>query len=124
MSGPGFGINIKKYICVYEAAVRAKLVQPLKSADLQEILDEHLIKITWLQHERLVHLLVTILFAIFLLFLIGLMLTVTVSAELLILAAVTTVMLVAYIFHYFRLENSVQRWYLLADQIRARMKAE
>lgn len=43
MSGPGFGINMKKYISGYEAAVRVKLAQPLKPADLQEILDEHLI---------------------------------------------------------------------------------
>jgi hypothetical protein len=43
------------------------------------------------------------------------------SAWLLVMTLLVLGLLIAYILHYFRLENCVQRWYILADEIRARM---
>jgi len=107
------------YISRHEASVRERLWAPLTQEELSDLLDEHLVKISWLQHERLVHLLVTMLFAVILMLLFVLLLLLPVpSAWLLVMTLLVLGLLVAYIFHYFRLENSVQRWYILADEIR------
>jgi hypothetical protein len=116
-----FGINMIRFIAGHETSVRARLDNPADlDADWPALLDEHLVKIAWLQHERLVHLLVTILAAILLMFLYGLLLL-AFNVLILVLLGVVAVLLAAYIFHYFRLENSVQRWYLLADEIRRKI---
>lgn len=77
---------------------------------------EHLIQIQFFQHERLVHLIVTVLFA--------LMEIITVIATvvsgylwLLILAGVLMILLVPYIRHYYILENEVQKMYAQYDII-------
>lgn len=70
-----------------------------------------------MQHERLVHLLVTLFFGLFLLISIGLALFHPGLA----LAALSLLFLcleTAYVIHYFRLENGVQRWYKLGNRIR------
>lgn len=88
------------------------------------MLDKHLIKIGWLQHERLVHLLVTMLFALILIILTGILLMTPPTLPLLILTGLMAVILAAYVIHYFQLENCVQRWYKLADDIMQRMRSE
>ena len=49
-----FGINIKKYCREHEAALRNGTVS----------LEQHLEKLRWLQHERLVHLIVLVMVVI------------------------------------------------------------
>jgi len=105
-----------RYIAEHEAYIRQQLAAGFARPDL---LEEHLIKIRWLQHERLVHLLVTMLVAVLFLFLYGLLLLGTFSVLVLILLGIVAILLAAYIYHYYRLENSVQRWYRLADEIRS-----
>lgn len=62
------------------------------------------------QHERLIHLLVTLAFAVF--FLLALMMFLQVGgAGLLVLTVLFLVLLVPYIKHYYFLENSVQKLY-------------
>lgn len=62
------------------------------------------------QHERLIHLLVTLAFAIF--FMLSLFMYLTVQGiGLLILSALFLVLLIPYIKHYYFLENSVQELY-------------
>ncbi|HAL74521.1 MAG TPA: hypothetical protein DCM45_05435 [Clostridiales bacterium] len=113
------------YVGRHEASVRERLWAPLTQDELSDLLDEHLVKISWLQHERLVHLLVTMLFALILMLLVGfLLLLPTPGVWLLVMALLVLGLLVAYVLHYFRLENSVQRWYALADEIRTRMLEE
>lgn len=77
---------------------------------------EHLVWIQFFQHERLVHLIVTILFA--LMEIISIVATVvTNNMGLLILALVILILLVPYIRHYYILENEVQKMYSQYDQI-------
>ena len=74
--------------------------------------------ILFFQHERLIHLLVTLSFAFmtllsFFVFLITEYLPVTA------LTVLFLVLLIPYIFHYYHLENGVQKLYDLYDQLKA-----
>jgi hypothetical protein len=108
-----YGIKMKAYCREHEALVRDRLAT---GAALEELLRLHALKIRWLQHERLVHLIVLVLIAVLFLFTIGLFVAL---GDLFILAliAVILVLLCFYICHYFFLENTVQRWYALYDEI-------
>lgn len=67
-------------------------------------------RIEFYQHERVVHLLVTLGFAVF--FLLSLLMFLTIGgAGLIVLTLLLLVMLVFYIKHYYFLENSVQLLY-------------
>jgi hypothetical protein len=76
----------------------------------------HALKISWLQHERLVHLIVLLLTAAFFLFSVGLFIALS-NPCVLILVAAALILLAAYMRHYFYLENTVQSWYVLYDRI-------
>ncbi len=77
---------------------------------------EHIIQISFFQHERLIHLLVTITFAI---------LTIATvlfdvfyfSIGVVILTILLLILLIPYIRHYYILENSVQQMYDQYDKI-------
>ena len=75
--------------------------------------DEILIKLSFFQHERLIHLLITLFYCI--LFLIFLIL-ITLSYVFIIPAALLLVFLICYLIHYFLLENGVQYLYKLYDK--------
>lgn len=74
------------------------------------------VRIGFFSHERIVHMFIMLAFAIFFL----LTFFVSLSAEsvgLYILAALFLVLLVPYIKHYYFLENSVQKMYLIYNKI-------
>lgn len=124
LKGIRLGVSMTRYIANYESKIRARISQPdLTAAELDDLNKEHLLKISWLQHERLVHLLVTILVAVLLMFLFGLALL-SISVPVVILLAIAAVLLIFYLLHYYNLENTVQRWYILADEIQTRLKGE
>jgi ABC-type polysaccharide/polyol phosphate export permease len=101
----------------HEGYVNAMLDKNLSGEQGRELLAFHIRKIQWMQHERLAHL-ITMLFAC-LFFLLAFGFTImTLSLPSMILTAVLMALSVAYIIHYYRLENGVQRWYNLADQIK------
>lgn len=81
------------------------------SEELSKQRGELLQRIAFYQHERIVHLIVTMSFAIFLLLSLGLWLT-NGGIGLLALTVLLLVMTIAYIKHYYFLENSVQKMYL------------
>ena len=88
-----------------------------KSRDeLEEIRKEHLTQISFFQHERLIHLIVTVTFA--LLEILSLLMTM-INAELfsLLLSLVVLILLIPYIRHYYILENEVQKMYGQYDAI-------
>lgn len=91
--------------------------------DWQELLKEHLIQIGFFQHERLIHLIVTVTFA--LMEIIAIVATV-VSGYMWLFALdfVLMVLLVPYIRHYYILENEVQKMYAQYDKILERTKEE
>ncbi len=83
------------------------------------LLAAHREKLGFLQHERLVHLIVTALAVAVELFVVDLALL---HPELGIVPVVVmpglAVLLGFYFHHYFFLENTVQRWYRITDELR------
>ena len=120
MTSDRFGINMKRFCREHEARVTAAVEA---GEATEELLEEHLRMITWLQHERLVHLIVTVMVVLCELFTLDLVLL---HPELGIVPAVImlglAVLLGFYFFHYFFLENTVQRWYRIAEELREKRK--
>ena len=115
-----FGINMKRFCREHEARVTAAAATGEATT---ELLEEHLRMIAWVQHERLVHLIVTVMVVLCELFTVDLVLL---HPELGIVPAVImlglAVLLGFYFFHYFFLENTVQRWYRIAEELREKRK--
>ena len=74
--------------------------------------------ILFFQHERLIHLLVSLLFAAMSLASLFVFL-ITDFLPVIVLFALFLILLVPYIFHYYHLENGVQKLYGLYDQLKA-----
>ena len=84
--------------------------------DWEVVIREHLIQISFFQHERLIHLIVTITFAILEVVVIGLcVVSFTIGVGLLAIALL--VLLIPYIRHYYILENEVQKMYWQYDKM-------
>ena len=78
-------------------------------------IENHLIKIEFFQHERLIHLLVTLFYGVFL------FLAVIISLKVwlfLIILYLALIILIFYVRHYFFLENHVQYLYKQYDQMK------
>ena len=115
-----FGINMRQYCRDHEDTVcRAVSDRSVTS----ELIDLHREKIRILQHERLVHLIVTVMVVFVELFAVNLTLL---HPELGIYPALVmlgfAVLLGFYFRHYFFLENTVQRWYRLLDEMESTIK--
>ncbi len=84
--------------------------------ELETLRADHLVQVSFFQHERLIHLIVTVLFA--LLEVISLVM-VMMSPELftLLLAVTVLILLLPYIRHYYILENEVQKMYKQYDKL-------
>jgi Ca2+/Na+ antiporter len=82
----------------------------------EQIIEEHKVHLSFFMHERLVHLLVMLTFAI-LAFGTFFILMLNFSIGLLVLLALFLVLLVPYIIHYYLLENSVQKMYRQYDKL-------
>lgn len=85
------------------------------------MIEEHLVQISFFQHERLIHLIVTALFALMAILAMMMVLIVggIVPVALLVLILV---LLVPYVRHYYILENGVQRMYTQYDEMRGRVE--
>ena len=107
-----------EYLKQHEAFIRAALDGERGDLPLEELRAWHDKQVAYMQHERLIHLLVTLFVATFTLLTLG---WVQVHASLagLVLALLFLGLTSAYLVHYFRLENGVQRWYHLANRIDA-----
>lgn len=112
-TGAGFGIHMRDYCAAHENFVSGGLAA---EADFYALLQVHERKIGWLQHERLVHLIVMALISVLFFFLIWLYIVLE-SPLVIILIIIVLVLLIIYIRHYFFLENTVQAWYKLYDRI-------
>ncbi|MCR4610497.1 MAG: hypothetical protein K5644_01220 [Lachnospiraceae bacterium] len=116
MSKDAFGINMKDYCREHENVIRTAIENDDVSDDLIKL---HKEKIAIVQHERLVHLIVTFMVVILLLFLMGLSLLHTELGILPIILTLIVLILVGfYLYHYFFLENTLQRWYKMLDLAR------
>lgn len=100
-----------QYMKDHEAFINSALKEP-STYDIDWLCDYHLKAISFVQHERLIHLLVTFFFALlFMGSIIASLLLATIFYFLLDLICI--ILLGFYIRHYYRLENTVQRWYEL-----------
>jgi cell division protein FtsW (lipid II flippase) len=104
-----------RYLLEHEKWVTGLLASD-EEQDWNAIREYHMAQISFLQHERLVHLIITLAFALFMLS------SVVITAiypvwPMHLLVVLLTVLEVFYIIHYYRLENGVQRWYRIYEQI-------
>jgi len=84
---------------------------------LGELLAYHDKQISWMQQERLAHLITMMFVCLFFLLALGYTL-VSPALPGILLTALLLALSAGYLLHYYRLENSVQRWYALSDRIR------
>lgn len=115
---------MKKYVLQTMNAVQKYIDEEMNNAPeekTRKVLTEFETKISYFQHERLIHLLVTLFFALFLLFEIYCLFVL--PAEFLIsgilLVLIFFGLTIGYVAHYYFLENSVQKMYHMRDDIRA-----
>lgn len=72
-----------------------------------------------MQHERLAHLLTMLFVGLFALLSLGYTLL-NPAVPCFILSGLLIILSAAYVIHYYRLENGVQKWYRLSNEIRDR----
>ena len=105
-----------EYLKAYMKTVSHRLENCSEKSELDEIFVEHKDKISFMQHERIVHFLVTMMFAIILVIFISVLLF-TENIAILALVTIILVLLGFYIKHYYFLENTVQKMYVTYDDI-------
>ena len=107
---------MKERILNYRNRIDKLLKENSEDTDWNKVMDEHLTQIGFFQHERLIHLIVTVLFAILTFICVG---TYIISGEIYVLAliGILLVLLVPYIMHYYLLENETQKMYDQYDKI-------
>lgn len=104
--------RLKSYIAQIEKLLKERPVD----TDWDAVKKELLVQTGFFQHERLIHLLVTLSFALLMVIFLAIMLL----TEIWLLAVVFLiifVLLIFYFVHYYRLENGVQKLYSLYDEI-------
>ena len=88
----------------------------IKAAEKKKVSKEEMLtKISFFQHERLIHLLVTLFYALISLIFLAL---ISISWIFIIPTIPLLVFLICYILHYFKLENRVQYLYKLYDKLK------
>ncbi len=102
----------------YNAEITTILAKKPVGTNWQTLLKQHRIMMARIQHERLIHLMVTGL--------VGIVMTIFVfmtimTQNVFFLAVVIPLLIlfVGYIFHYRFLENTTQQWYVIEDEMRA-----
>ncbi len=104
--------ELKKCINTYNDIALSDIPQSEKEKHRQILL----VKIGFFQHERLIHLIVTVTFAI--LEMLAFMYTTFMpSVGACVFTALILILLVPYIWHYYKLENGVQALYRIYDKL-------
>ena len=113
------GNRLKEYI----QRIDTLLAADKNGVDWSDVLGEHTTQILFFQHERLIHLLVTLAFA--LMELVSVMVAVMVPQPgVLALMILFLILLVPYVVHYYHLENGTQRLYAQYDQLLERVRQQ
>lgn len=105
--------RIRQYIAYIDALLEKENV------NWEEEAKKHLVQIAFFAHERLIHLMVTVVFAI-LTVIIFLYTIASFSLGMLLLIFAFLCLLIPYIRHYYLLENSVQYMYEQYDKMMAK----
>lgn len=106
------------YIKKHEAYIMS-LLDKNDNQEWDKIKEYHKVQIVFMQHERLVHMIVTLFFGLFLAISLGLVLLFNMSL-LFLLVFILGVVEVFYIVHLYGLEKGVQRWYGLYNELSRR----
>lgn len=109
--------RLKRYLEYYRKYAEGE--ESIGEDEKVSFLQEMLVQIGFFQHERLIHLIVTVLFAILAVMSILASLMIQELAVLL-LCLMFFVLLIPYIRHYFILENGVQKLYEYYDEVTLR----
>lgn len=114
--GSDIAMNISRYMKDHEASLKTQLLSGDSATGGDTLRARHSRMIAFMQHERLVHLLVMLATGTFLLA------TVIVSVihpaiQLFVLGCLFLLLFIPYLVHYFFLENTIQRWYRLMDDL-------
>jgi hypothetical protein len=112
------GLNMKKYMTEYINSIDKILASDDDKIDYNEIRKEHLIKIGFFQHERLIHLLVTLFYVLFVFAFTYISFQ---NSLFLIVLLILLTFLIFYVLHYFFLENHVQYMYKQDDMLLERI---
>lgn len=108
---------MEKRILAYVGYLEKLSDQTFTMEEREGICAKVLVQIGFFQHERLIHLIVTVLFALMAVGVFGIC-AVAPSIPFFGLELMILVLLVPYIRHYFILENMVQKMYRYYDKIR------
>ena len=103
---------MKKYLYDYIKEIDELLNSNKKITE--EVKERHLIKISFFQHERLIHLLVTLFYALIFIVFTALCF---VHYSFIIVDIILMIFLICYVIHYFHLENGVQYLYKQYDRM-------
>ncbi|PIR43114.1 hypothetical protein COV24_04335 [candidate division WWE3 bacterium CG10_big_fil_rev_8_21_14_0_10_32_10] len=98
-----------------------KVLSSKSAADWKIILEKHKLMIARIQHERIIHLLVTIFVGI-VFSIISIVIIVTKESILVALWIPILFLFFGYLIHYRFLENTTQSWYILEDKIIEKIK--
>ena len=109
--------RLQFYLNYYETLTTKKSLTTAEAAREQKQL---LIQIQFFQHERLIHLIVTALFALLTILSLFASLLLPKQPVLLALDILFLVVLITYILHYYRLENGEQKLYEYYDKLSCR----
>lgn len=105
------------YMSTYLEYIKSKLSgKNLTKTELEIYRSDFLSHIQFMQHERLIHLLVTMLFAILLMFGFVVML-IYFSWIMVVFTGIIFIVEIFYIFHYYKLENGIQKMYRVYDEL-------
>jgi hypothetical protein len=109
-------------ITKYSKNLKSVIEENSEKAYLVELREFLFRQIQFLQHERLIHLLVTLSVALFtLITLFTAMITEFIYLYLVVIILIT--LLIPYLFHYMKLENGVQNLYLLYEKLNDKVQA-
>ncbi len=115
---------MEKRILTYRKYMDELLLR--EDVDWERIRGEHLVQIGFFQHERLIHLIVTVIFALLTVFSIGMAFLLMAqgldgAGSWLLVVAAFLILLIPYVRHYYILENEVQKMYDQYDEIAAKL---
>ena len=113
------GKKLKNYIAYLQSLINCEK----KKKNIDDLKRELLVEIGFWQHERLIHLLVTILFALLTMSVLLVILFYQ-SIAVLVLFFALMVLLVPYIRHYYLLENGVQTLYVIYETLSERQAGQ
>ena len=108
------------YMKQHEIYLKEMLAKNPSPETLRDLLKYHDKQIQWMQHERLAHLLTMLFVCLFALLSMGYTFL-NPAIPCFILSGLLIILSAAYVIHYYRLENGVQKWYRLSNEIRERL---